>query len=453
MYKKRSLTLLMSVCLMAAATVFMASCNDDDTTPKDDSGWNTDGQKTSGFVSSVITYTASGSSYFAGYFNNIPAGNVDMTAQTSFTNFYPITHYRNAIYSSGLDGSNKLARVVVLDNGQLAETGSIPTVSFVAGVKIINDTLGVYTDYGVNGKIYTFHPGTMEKGPEIDMTGATLIAENQINTYYVFAYRPQDHKLFATLYTNKAGTSQYYDATSIYAEVINLHTLKREKTTTHANVMDPFSRGVMEPMVDEAGNIYFMAQGSYGLDGQMGPEAPAYTKPHLLKIPAGTTDFDTGYTFNPVVALDEDFATDPQMLVQLAVGMVYGGDGIGYACLTAMPYENPRIYQLLEKFAMGTITAEEVNELYQLVIYAPGLKWCKINLATKAVTEIEGIPFTAGFSYPNAYKIDGDIYFQTLNTDEGINGFYRYDQSTGASSSAFNVTAGGVAVSLTELKD
>lgn len=444
-----TLKLFIARCCIALAALFTFSCDNDDDNPEpDNKGWDTEGQSTSGYVTSAITFNTGNSSYFAGYFNNVPSGAIDMTAKTAFTYFYPITQYRNAMYSQALDGTFALSKVVVGTDGNIKSQASIPMVDYVAGVKVINDTLGVYCDRGLNGKLFTFNPGTMEKTGEIDMTGATTIAGNEQNVYYVFAYRPQDHKLFATLYTNKSGTTQYYDATSIYAEVINMHTLKREKTTVHPDVMDPFSRGTLEPMVDEQGNIYFMAQGSYGLDGNMGPAAPAYAKPYLIKIPAGSTEFDQGYTFNPVNALNPEFAG---LLVQLAVGMVYGGDGIGYACLSAKPYDNPRIYELLAEWAAGTISAEEVNELYQLVIYAPGLKWCKINLASKEVTEIEGIPFTAGFSYPNSYAYDGDIYFQTLNQDEGINGYYKYDSQTGVASSLFNVTAGGVAVSLTKL--
>lgn len=441
--KKNNYPIKSILLLMLAGTVSISSCTDDEPSAPATT-------KTSGYVATAITYNTSNSSYFAGYFDGLPSGTIDMTSKKAFTYIHPITSYKNAFYSNPLDGTFGLTKVAVDVNGDILAQATIPLASYLAGVKILNDNLGIYSQWSAPGKIFTFDPATMTNTGEIDMTGAKVIAENDNNTYYVFAYRPQDNRLFAALYTNKSGTSQYYDATSVYVEVINLTTKKREKTAELANTMDLYCRGSLNEVVDETGNIYFLAQGSYGLDGNVGASAPAYTKPKLLKIPAGSTDFDESYSFNPVTAFNAGLS---ELLVQLAAGIVYGKDGIAYACISAKAYDDPRIYELIQKYVDGTITSTEIAELYQLVIYSPGLKWVKIDLNTKAVTEISGMTFTAGFSYPNSYNYDGKIYLQMLNEDEGVNGFYEFDPSTGTAKSIYNLSSGGVAVGLVKLTE
>lgn len=414
---------------------------------KDETGGdsNPDTNKKSGYLVSTVSYNTNNSSYFAGYYEDAPSGNIDITQETAFNYFYPITSYGNASFSQSLDGTNGLDRVVVNAEGEITTEGTIITPSFLCGVEIISDEIGVYSERSSPGKLFTFNPTTMEKTGEINMTGATVISENDQNVYYIFAYREQDNTLFAALYTNSTGTTQFYDATSIYVEVIDMNTKTRVSTAQIDGFMDPYSRGNLDAMVDEQGNVYFMAQGSYGLDGALGGlgfPVPQVSRPALLKIPAGSTQFDESYSFNPIEALDPSYS---EMLVQVAVGITYGANGIGYACVSGKNYDNPRIYELIQKYAAQTITQAEIAELYDLIIYAEGQKWVKIDLNARSVTEISGIPFSAGFSYPNAYEYDGKFYFQVLNETEGVNGFYEYDPATEMATPAFNITAGGVA--------
>ncbi len=431
-----------SLLLSASLFALLSSCSKEDnatpTTP-------TTTDKTSGFVASTIAYSPSGSSYFAGYFDGIPSGQIDLTQKTSFKFISPVATYKNAFFSQATDGTTGLSKLVVDATGKIVVKGNIPTTSYIGGVKIINETLGVYAEQSTAGKLFTFDPSTMTKTGEIDMTGAKIIDTNDANLYYNMVYRASDNRLFAPLYTSNSKTSQYYDATSIYVEVINLTTKKREKTIEFANAMDPYQRGSLNPLIDETGNIYFLTQGSYGLDGKVGPNAPVSSKPQIIKIPAGTTEFDASYRFNPVTALGF-----PNLIVQIAVGGVYDKNGIAYACVTAGEYP-ARVTELITKFAQGKATAAEQAELYQLVIYGSNYKWVKLDLNAKTATAIPGMPFTAGFSYPNSYKYDDKLYFQMLNDAEKVNGFYEYNPADGSAKSLFNITAGGVAVGLVKL--
>jgi hypothetical protein len=222
-------------------------------------------------------------------------------------------------------------------------------------------------------------------------------------------------------------------------------TKKREKTIEMPTAMDPFQRGCLNPLIDESGNIYFLTQGSYGLDGKVGPTAPISSKPQIIKIPAGTTDFDATYRFNPVTALGF-----PTLIVQIAVGGIYDKNGIMYACVTAGEYP-ARVTELIGKYATGKATTAEINELYQLVIYGANYKWVKIDLNAKTVITLADMPFTAGFSYPNSYKYSDKFYFQMGNDTQGINGFYEFNPTTNTAKSLYNVTAGGVATSLIKI--
>lgn len=427
--------LLLSTSLMT----FISSCS------KEENATPATTDKTSGFVATTIAYATTGSSYFAGYFDAIPSGQIDLTQKTAMRFINPIATYKNTFFSQAVDGTTGITKLAVDANGKIVVKGTIPTAAYAGGVRIINETLGVYSEISSSGKLFTFNPSTMEKTGEIDMTGAKIFSVNDENLYYNLVYRESDNRLFAPLYTSNSKTSQYYDASSIYVEVINMTTKKREKTIEFPNAMDPHQRGNLNQLIDETGNIYFLTQGSYGLDGKVGPTAPAASKPQIIKIPAGTTEFDPNYRFNPVTALGF-----PNLVIQIAVGGIYDKNGIAYACLTAGEYA-PRVTELIGKYVAGKITSAEIAELYQLVIYGSNYKWAKLDLNAKTATVIPGMPFTAGFSYPNSYKYDNKLYFQTLNDTDKINGFYEFNPADGSAKSLFNITAGGVAVGLVKL--
>jgi hypothetical protein len=428
--------------ISASLLTLVSACKKDDDTP----ATPTTTDKTAGFIATTIAYASTGSSYFAGYFDAAPSGQIDLTQKTAFKFISPITTYKNAFFSQATDGTTGLSKLVVDATGKIVVKGNIPTTSYLGGVIIINETLGVYAEQSTAGKLFTFDPSTMTKTGEIDMTGAKIIDTNDANLYYNLVYRASDNRLFAPLYTSNSKTSQFYDATSVYVEVINLTTKKREKTIEMANAMDPYQRGSLNPLIDETGNIYFLTQGSYGLDGKVGPTAPVASKPQIIKIPAGTTEFDPSYRFNPVTAVGF-----PNLVVQIAVGGIYDKNGIAYACVTAGEYP-ARVTELLAKYATGKATTAEINELYQLVIYGSNYKWVKLDLSAKTATVIPGMPFTAGFSYPNSYKYDNKLYFQMFNDTDKTNGFYEFNPADGSAKSMFNITAGGVAVGLVKLQ-
>ena len=396
--------------------------------------------KESGYVISSVNESTGGSTYYAGYFDTLPgSAGVDMTTKSTYNYFFGKADWRNFIFGASLKGDRTLSKLAVDRDGKLVEVASIPLLNDLNFVKIIDDNLGLYTLWNSDRFLGLFNPSTMEDLGKIDMSKAKKIEANSRNYYSNIVYRKQDNRVFLALLTDSEKTGTYYDATDVYVEVVNLTTGQWEKTITYANANYPVSRGNENQIVDESGNIYIFTQGSYGLDGQMGPKAPKYARPQILKIPANSTEFDASYSFNPVNALGQQ-----NLLVQLMLGSIYDANGIAYSCISAQP-ESPRILELVTKFAQGTITEAEFFELRNAIFYSENQRWVKLDLNARTATPIEGIPFTAGFGYPNAYRYEGKFYFQYNTASDNTSGFYEYDPGTRQATKAISLTNGGIA--------
>ncbi len=401
--------------------------------------------KESGYLVSSVNETTNGYSYYAGFFDVLPGStSFDMTTKSTYNYLYSRASWKNFIFGSSLKADKTITKIAVSKTGQLTEVASLPLLDFVNNIQIINDNLAVYTTWG-SKFVGLFNPTTMEKLGEIDMSKAKSIAANIRNYYAYVVYRKQDNRLFLALMTDSDKTSAYYDATDIYVEVVNLTTKQWEKTTTFTNATYPISRGNEAPIIDEDGNIYVFTQGSYGLDGQMGPNAAKYSRPQILKIPAGSTDFDPTYSFNPVDALGQQ-----NLLVQLMLGAIYDANGIAYSCISAQS-ESARILELVQKYAQGKITETEFYELRNAIFYSPNQRWVKLDLKAKTVNVITDIPFTAGFGYPNAYKYDGKLYFQYNSVADKTSGYYEYTPSTGKATKVVSISNGGIVSELIKL--
>ncbi len=408
--------------------------------------------KTSGFVAASILSTPTSFSYFTNYTEELPTGNLDLTTNTSssFSGYFPQTIYKNFGFGASLDSDNLELNRYAVDNesGRIIKAGSIPLAANLSQVLIIDDNTAVYTIFDTPS-LFLFNPSTMQFIQEIPMPDAVQleVLPDQTNSYFHIIYRPQDNKVFLPLTTNSNVSPQFYDATDIYVEVVDLGSRSWEKTAVFTGATYPLTRGMENPLVDEQGNVYLLTQGQYSLDFQFGPTAPPSSRPQILKIPSGSTDFDPDYAFNPV-----NFLGFQNSVAQLCTGSIYGENGIAYAVMTAEP-DVPRVNELLGLLATGTITDAEFNELVGLVTNSPNMKWTRIDLNAQTAEVIGDIPTSAGFVYPFSYKSNGRFYFQVFNPDQGVNGYFEYDPTTNTSDSIFNITAGGVATQLFILED
>ncbi|MFS4446818.1 hypothetical protein ACKWCA_09070 [Maribacter sp. 2307UL18-2] len=406
--------------------------------------------KTEGFIVSSFASSTGGNATFAGYLDTKPVGNLDLTQYNSFSGYYPEVVYKNFAYGGPLDNQNFELNRYAVDNetSQVVAAGTIPTTAQVSNIKILNDDMAVYTVFDTQ-KLFVFNPTTMEFIQEIDLSQAVSFTEgeDQRNSYFQIIYREQDNKVFLPLITDIPSTGPFYDTIGIYVEVINMDSMTWESTATYTDATYPITRGMENSVVDEQGNIYVTCQGQYSLDGQAGPTAAPSSRPQILKIPAGSTEFDSDYSFNPVDFLGLNF-----VVAQFVTGTTYGANGIAYAAISAKA-DDPRVLELLQLVGAGTATEAEFNELRNLVINGANSRWAKLDLNAQTATVIEDIPFTAGFGYPFGYQYDGKMYFQTFNQEEGINGYYEHDPTTNTSFNIFNVSAGGIATQLVKLQE
>lgn len=418
--------------LFTLLTFAFLGCSKDDATPEESLYYE------DGYILSTVAQSTAGYSYYAGYYPIVPSGDVDLTAKSSYNYFYARAVWKNFIYSNNLKGEKTLTKLGVLKStGTITEVASIPLVDYINSVKILSDDLGIYTTYANRG-VFLFNPTTMEKIGEIDMSKAKTVTGSTAESYAHVVYRKQDNRLFLFLVTDNSKTGQFYDAVDVYAEVVNLTTKQWEKTLTFAQATYPISRGLDNPLIDEQGNIFVITQGQYGLDGQLGPNSAKRSRPKILKIPTGSTEFDASYAFNPV-----DKVGQPNLLFQLVLGGVYDANGIAYACISGQQ-DPPALLALISKLAAGTITEAEYAQLQALAFYGANQRWAKLDLNAQTATIISDLPLTAGFGYPTSYKRDGKLYFQMYNTDLKINGFYEHDPATATSKKLFTVTAGGL---------
>ncbi|MCF0055242.1 hypothetical protein [Dyadobacter sp. CY356] len=398
-----------------------------------------------GFLLSSISQSTAGYSYYAGFFSQQPSGEVDLTKNTAYSTLMARTSYQNFIYGISLDGDNKLSKQAILkSSGAVVEVASIPLLDYLQAVLIINENLGAYATSG-NRSLFLFNPSTMENLGQIDMTKAKNFPENEGNVYAHLSYRPNDNKLFASLLTNSSKTGQFYDAPDVYVEVIDMTTRKWEKTAVFKQATYPVSRGLEHSVVDEAGNVYITTQGQYGLDGQLGANAAKRSRPQILKIPAGKTDFDSTYAFNPINAVGQQNSS-----FQLLLGTTYDANGIAYACISAESYP-ARLLELIGKLAVNSITAAEYAELSNLAFYSPVQRWVKLDLNAQTAAVIEDLPLTAAYSYPSTHRYDGKFFLPIYNPSMNLNGFYKHDPATGKSEKMVNVSAGGIVTDLVKL--
>lgn len=430
-------TKLLFIALLAS---FVLACKSDEpTTPTEESPYYEDG-----YLVASTSQTTAGTSYYAGYYPTIPSGNIDLTTKSSYNYLYPRAIWKNFIFSNNLKGENVLTKLAVSkQTGTIVEVATMPLLTLLNQVLIISDNLGVYTTWDNKG-VTLFNPTTMQKIIDVDMSKSKSTGLSREN-YSHIVYRKQDNKLFLFLVADNFDTGQFYDLTDVHAEVINLNNNQWEKTLTFPDATYPISRGLENPLVDEQGNIFVITQGQYGLDGQLGPNSRKSSRPKILKIPAGTTEFDLNYAFNPVDKIGQS-----NLMFQLILGGVYYANGVAYACISGQQ-DPPALLALIAKLANRTITEAEYNQLRSLAFYGANQRWVKLDLNAQTATIIQDIPLTAGFAYPSTYVSNGKVYLQTYNEEIKMNGYYEHDPATGTSKKLFDVTAGGLATNLIKL--
>lgn len=331
---------------------------------------------------------------------------------------------------------------------EIVEIGRIPTLTFVQTVIIVNETTGYFSLGEGEYKIGKFNPQTMEQTGSIDLSGAFDFpkTEDGFRSYYsTMMYNEVTKKILISIYIDNSNTPQFYDTNEVHVTIIDEASGAVEKTITHTNAQYPITRGRVSSIVDTQGNTYFIAQGSYGIDGNIGAAAPVASRPQIIKINT-SSEFEENYAFNPVNALG--FQNN---FFQLFTTITYVGNGKAYGLVTAIDdTTQPELLGLLQKLGAGTITQAEYDQLVFLVLYTPTQKWVEIDLTSKNVREVSGIPFTAGFSYPFASQgTSNNLFVQFVNQTQS--GYYEINTATNSASELFTLSAGGTVEAFIDL--
>ncbi|MEM9259426.1 MAG: hypothetical protein AAGA62_07245, partial [Bacteroidota bacterium] len=405
--------------------------------------------RTSGYVMGSILPATGASTSYTDYFATLPSGDVDLTqGQSAATQFYvaargPFFYGRPRVV--GEFGISKFA--IDANTDELIEVDRINTLEAQFRMVIINDELGFSSSFG-DLNLIAFNPTTMEKIQDIDLSVNTPlpdVSENSRRGVNGMYYNDKTGKLIVAIHYDITLTPQFYDLEDAYIEVIDVATLTREEGSRHPQAFYIRMNGEDKVVTDEAGNLYLVAQGSYGLDGNVGPLAPVRSKPQILKIDAATSKFDTTYAWNPIVA-----AGFGDTFIQVFSAMVGTGSTKAYGLGNAAP-DDPRLLQLLALFASGMLDDEGFNELRNLVFESENGRLMEIDLAAKTSTVVMDAPLTAGYSYPYLYNYDGKIYHQV--SSEQYNGFYVTDPTDNSTSPVVNLTGGGFATSFIRLTE
>lgn len=402
--------------------------------------------KSSGFVISSVASSSGGSTYYSGYFADQPSGDIDLTAKQAFGRINFKANRKGYLYgwptTMGEFGLRKYA--IDGETEQLVELGELALLDSPGDVTIVSDELGFVSFFGLR-EIKYFNPMTMEILGDVDMSGAKAFAEgDDVRTgYNSIVYNPKTNKLYATAWINDGATPQFYDANEVWVEVINVDSKKREKTTVHPDAQYILDRGNADAVVDEEGNTYFICQGSYGIDQQIGPTARKASRPQIIRLNTNS-DFDTDYAFNPINSIGFE-----NNWFQIVTSMVYAENNKAYAIGTAKT-DAPEIVALLGKLATGTITAAEYDQLVYLVLYTESMAVMEIDLPSKSVNVVDNTS-TAGFAYPYMYYHNGKVITQVTGSNGTFNGFYEIDPATGSASQLFNISAGGLAINYIDI--
>ncbi|MEM9325677.1 MAG: hypothetical protein AAGA85_08480 [Bacteroidota bacterium] len=372
-----------------------------------------------------VLFTRSGSSAngFVTGFDSLPAGQLDVPNSPS-TVAYPaisggVSFQNYVVNQQKLFGGPGYQRVTVGDS-QLPVDGTI-IETFGGGSSVVfeSSNRGYYVDFNTTN-IQIFDPSTFERIGEIDMSESFQIPENSANYYNDLFVR--DDKLYACLYTGLVFPPFVYQSNvGAIVAVVDLTTERYERSITFPGTKypgQPFLR-FKSNAIDESGDLYLVTQGGLGLEQPGVAPTPA----KILRIPAGSDEFDPDYEFIPQLQI----AGAPTDVV-INAGFLYAADGIAY---TNVLVEQP------------STSTDLVN--------LPLMRWARIDLVQQTAELIVGMPRNAGLTAGMAYLYQGKVLLTVYNAEEQINAIYETSPDRADADLRLQVTAGGIIYGLYEV--
>jgi len=400
-------------------SVLFLGCNN-----ADDADGGTDSITTlNGYV--VVTSIGDPVTFNATFHEEFPNGDLDNTQGKAFQRFNVREVVGNALITNITDASNDgLARIVVNESGEIITHKILPSVGFAFPIRILSETEGIYDDQN-DASLEFFNPQTMTKGGTIDMDNALQLPNMDRHSY--FNIIPVGNKLFVPYRPQANG--ELYSSDSVMFHVIDRTTRTYEKTIIANGHQLPNS--YINNLTDNQGNFYIATQGDISV--------PNFIKPAILKIPAGTTEFDESYTFRPIDQINQ------ALPIQLITDMIVASNGKAYILGgTEVP---PGILQLFAiKPSFADWTPEDYAAAFDALFNEPSARWMEVDLDARSVRILQEIPVTGPFSSGFPTEIDGKLYFSVSSPAEAA--YYEYDPVTDKATRVINFTGGSTPVGI-----
>ena len=400
------------------------SCKDDDT-PLSPS----EVRLTEGFVFTAFTPN---NNIIVEYFPTLPSGTANMSAGLTLEGFAPSSVFNGALYGRSRDNGQSIVKYGINGNEELVDDGEISTQgAFPFNVRVIDETIGVFDGRGTTAELNFFNPETFEVIGSVDITDPAFpeVQRSQDMTrrgdILFTVARPNGGTNFDKTYVQATNyvTGQYLGVTSF--DVGN-----RFVTPLGINTSSTFADfgffGFQN--VDEQGNVYVLANSD-----------PINRNPlaGILKIPAGSTQFDPNYFFTPALVADPT----NQFFATMNNAFRYIGNGKALACVAiGTP---PELIQFITDIGgpQNLTTPELINQATAILFQAENARWSVLDLNTQSVTLIDGVPSQSPVVGAYIVEVDGSFYFSVQN--EETNAYYVFDGGTSATK-AFDFEGGSV---------
>jgi hypothetical protein len=261
-----------------------------------------------------------------------------------------------------------------------------------------SETVAYATVAGGISKLIVFDPSTMRITDEVSLSEVTQRVSNITRTYYLDMVE-RDDKLFKGVHYENNFTPANDSA---YVAVIDLNNNVVEKVISdHRTGMVFGGQGPNAGIVNvENGDIYVKGLGTLN-DGGSSPSG-------VLRIEAGSTDFDEEYFFDLVSATGN-----------ISMGIYHTSAGRSF-----------------------TAKVEDETDFWEFLTGEPQFTYHEIDLTTKTSKgAVRGLPTTYGSRRMIIHELeDMNLLFSIATIDE--NGVYKFDINTNTSSKLFASTGG-----------
>ncbi|MEM9676185.1 MAG: PKD domain-containing protein [Bacteroidota bacterium] len=372
---------------------------------------------TSGFI---VTGFTEDNSVLARYFEELPSGTIDLTQGQAFQQFFPWDVYDGAVYIQRSVG-NGFSKVAVNGNGEIVEDGTIPTTGENAFTLRIRDSeTGIFIDPNDFTQVKVFNPQTLQEIGNIDLSAAPLFEERPEAAVSSAVIRGDD--VFIS-YAQGSNPNLLDNFTMIRGSISG-GTLGNQLNSTTGPT---FTFNPLHRLSDEDGNLYIHHTGNLN-------PVPAANLPGILKIPAGSNEFDPNYDFRVV--------GNSTLLLHSMRAFQYYQNGLAYAHVGV---ETPQaVVDILISVGgdISNLSQEQINQILALLNTSENARWVELDLNAQTLRVLPGLPGLNPFATTNAYFIDNVPHFPIVNTTE--NAVYKYDPATDQSEKVFDVTGASI---------